>query len=111
MSDHDDTRDLATTHAAEMFLIHGVEYTYQLDDSMAATVRQVAYDMAVEMLAVILDIDGEPAKAVLDREIARILGLWPNVCYEARLAPPTTPPLTFDQVEAAGLDGTLRRIA
>ena len=52
-------------------------------------------------------VDGEPDDTLW-------VDAW-NVAQERgfaaqTLAPPTTAPLTFDEVEAAGLDGTLRHI-
>ena len=84
-----------------------IEIGYIVQDGTDRTRFNGSYSASVEILAAILDIDAPPAKAQLDARIAEYVALpWNAAC---QLPPPhEDDALTFDQVEAAGLDGTLQ---
>lgn len=95
--------DFAVGHAAEQVVI---EWDYTEETRFADATFNAAYWMAAEILAALLDVDGEPAKAVLDREIARLLD--GKTAEYGMPSPDPGTAMSFDEVEAAGLDGTLR---
>ena len=108
----------AVNHAADTCL---VEAGFMVQDGTDRTRYEITYSVCVEMLCTFLDLDADPAKKQLDAAMTRFVNEdWnrdiqlpaPDPSWSPRfLRDPTIgDALSFDEVEAAGLDGTLRGV-